>query len=30
MTPFFEDFTRDIPRGLSARYLKQQTAPQAR
>ena len=30
MTAFFEDFTRDIPRGLSTRYLKQQTAPQAR
>ena len=30
MTAFFDDFTRDIPRGLSARYLKQQTAPQAR
>jgi type IV secretion system protein VirD4 len=30
MTSFFEDFTRDIPRGLSSRYLKQQTAPQAR
>jgi hypothetical protein len=30
MTAFFEDFTRDIPRGLGTRYLKQQTAPQAR
>jgi type IV secretion system protein VirD4 len=30
MNAFFEDFTRDIPRGLSTRYLKQQTAPQAR
>jgi type IV secretion system protein VirD4 len=30
MTSFLEDFTRDIPRGLSSRYLKQQTAPQAR
>src|SRR5882672_5209589 len=30
MNGFFEDFTRDIPRGLSTRYLKQQTAPQAR
>jgi type IV secretion system protein VirD4 len=30
MTTFLEDFTRDIPRGLSSRYLKQQTAPQAR
>src|ERR1700685_3786942 len=30
MTAFLEDFTRDIPRGLSSRYLKQQTAPQAR
>ena len=30
MASFLEDFTRDIPRGLSSRYLKQQTAPQAR
>ena len=30
MASFAEDFTRDIPRGLSSRYLKQQTAPQAR
>lgn len=30
MNSFFEDFTRDVPRGLSTRYLKQQTAPQAR
>ena len=30
MASFTEDFTRDIPRGLSSRYLKQQTAPQAR
>ena len=30
MNAFLEDFTRDIPRGLSTRYLKQQTAPQAR
>jgi type IV secretion system protein VirD4 len=30
MNGFIEDFTRDIPRGLSSRYLKQQTAPQAR
>ena len=30
MNAFFDDFTRDIPRGLSTRYLKQQTAPQAR
>ena len=30
MASFLEDFTRDIPRGLSTRYLKQQTAPQAR
>ncbi|MGP0095189.1 MAG: type IV secretory system conjugative DNA transfer family protein, partial [Xanthobacteraceae bacterium] len=30
MASFLDDFTRDIPRGLSSRYLKQQTAPQAR
>lgn len=30
MMSFLDDFTRDIPRGLSSRYLKQQTAPQAR
>src|ERR1700691_1742970 len=30
MASFTENFTRDIPRGLSSRYLKQQTAPQAR
>ncbi len=30
MTKFLDDFTSDIPRGLSSRYLKQQTAPQAR
>lgn len=30
MNAFLDDFTRDIPRGLSSRYLKQQTAPQAR
>lgn len=30
MNGFLDDFTRDIPRGLSSRYLKQQTAPQAR
>ncbi|HVB82282.1 MAG TPA: type IV secretory system conjugative DNA transfer family protein [Candidatus Binataceae bacterium] len=30
MNSFLDDFTRDIPRGLSSRYLKQQTAPQAR
>jgi type IV secretion system protein VirD4 len=30
MTSFLDDFTRDIPRGLSTRYLKQQTPPQAR
>jgi type IV secretion system protein VirD4 len=27
---FIDDFIRDIPRGLSSRYLKQQSAPQAR
>jgi type IV secretion system protein VirD4 len=27
---FVEDFTRDIPRGLSSRYLSQQAVPQAR
>jgi hypothetical protein len=30
MISFLEDLTRDIPRGLSSRYLKQQTAPHAR
>lgn len=30
MTSFSDDFRRDIPRGPSSRYLKQQTAPQAR
>lgn len=30
MNAFVENFTRDIPRGLSSRYLRQQTAPQAR
>src|SRR5450755_4611813 len=30
MASFLDDFTRDIPRGLSTRYLKQQTPPQAR
>lgn len=30
MSKFIDDFTSDIPRGLSSRYLKQQTAPQAR
>jgi type IV secretion system protein VirD4 len=27
---FVEDFTRDIPRGLSSRYLSEQAVPQAR
>jgi hypothetical protein len=27
---FVEDFTRDIPRGLSSRYLSEQAIPQAR
>lgn len=30
MTEFLEDFTSDIPRGVSSRYLKQQSVPQAR
>lgn len=30
MNDFIADFTRDIPRGLSSRYLKRQTVPQAR
>ena len=30
MNDFISDFTRDIPRGLSSRYLKRQTVPQAR
>ena len=27
---FVRDFTRDIPRGLSSRYLSEQAVPQAR
>ena len=30
MNDFISDFTRDIPRGLSSRYLKRQTVPQDR
>jgi len=30
MNGFIEDFTRDIPRGLASRFLKQQSVPQAR
>lgn len=29
MTDFIDDFTSDIPRGVSSRYLRQQRAPQA-
>jgi len=29
MNAFFEDFIRDIPRGLNMRYLKQQTVRSA-
>ncbi len=30
MSTFTDEYTSDIPRGLSSRYLKEQTAPQAR
>lgn len=30
MSAFIDDFTRDIPRGLASRFLKQQSVPQAR
>lgn len=30
MNAFINDFTRDIPRGLASRFLKQQSVPQAR
>lgn len=30
MSEFTDDFMRDIPRGVSSRYLKQQSVPQAR
>lgn len=30
MSDFLDDFHRDIPRGVSSRYLKQQAVPQAR
>jgi len=30
MKDFFDDFMRDMPRGVASRYLKQQSVPQAR